>query len=303
MLPNRFLLLAFLFSGLAFSQEKKVDTIYVYEEVIVHDTVFIEKPLNQVKFDKAIFIKSETDEKDKLEVTQNGKKIQITVDSTNLVLANNKPNIRSKNWFFGGKLHFGTANNSLFRQLKAPANMGLGLGVWVKKKVFNPNFFVGIGIDAMYWMSPFVFDATENDSELNGYYFTENNEPKLFQSIENKHFQFQVPLQFYYTIKKFTPSIGVFASLSNYKATFLGSSGNLPLIFDEIQVFRAKSFQVGYLGELQYELSKHISIGINFSSGKSKNLIFINKENRSQNFKSQNTFTENRWLAQLIYQL
>lgn len=300
MLQNKFLFLFLLSLCSGFSQQKTVDTIYVYEEVIIHDTIFVEKPLNQIKFDKTIFIKSETAEKDKLEVIQNGKKIQIEIDSTTIVLPKS---VRNKCWFFGGKLHAGTASNSLFKQLNAPANIGVGLGIWVKKQISASNFFVGIGIDALYWMSPFSFDATQNDSPLNGYYFTQNNEPKLFQSIDSKHFQFQVPIQLYYKINRFITSIGAFAGVSNYKAIFLGSSGSLPLTFDETQVFKAEAFQIGFLSELQYELSEHISVGMNFSSGKAKNLVFTNKNDSGQSFTTQKTFTENRWLAQLTYRL
>ncbi|MBC8643688.1 RNA polymerase sigma factor [Flavobacterium lindanitolerans] len=74
MFQNKILLFFLAFTTYTFSQEKKIDTIYVYEEIIIHDTVFIEKPL---KIDKAIF--TETDKKDLLELTQNGKK--ITVDT------------------------------------------------------------------------------------------------------------------------------------------------------------------------------------------------------------------------------
>jgi hypothetical protein len=155
----------------------------------------------------------------------------------------------------------------------------------------------------LYFTSPFSFDASQNDSALNGYYFTENNQPKLFQSVENKHFQMQIPIQFYYKIKKFTPSIGLFASVSNYKAAFKGSSGSLPLSLDETQIYKAQAIQVGYLVELHHELTKHISVGINFSSGKSNNLVFVNKYDNTQSFKTQNSFTENRLLLQLRYKL
>ena len=37
-----------------FSQEKKVDTVYVYEEIIIRDTVYIEKPLNKIKVNTLI---------------------------------------------------------------------------------------------------------------------------------------------------------------------------------------------------------------------------------------------------------
>lgn len=303
MSQNKFLILFILISFFTFSQEKTVDTVYVYEEVIIHDTIFVEKTLDKIKLEKVIFIKGENNEKDKLELTQNGKKIQIQVDSTNIILSKIKPKEHIKSWFFGGKLLFGIANNNLFKELNAPTKIGSGLGIWIKKRLFNPNFFIGIGFDGLYFTSPFSFDASQNDSALNGYYFTENNQPKLFQSIDNKHFQIQIPIQFYYKIKKFTPSIGLFAIVSNYKATFKGSSGSLPLSLDETQIYKAQAVQFGYLAELNYELTKQISVGINFSSGKSNNLIFINKNDNNQSFKTANEFTENRWLLQLIYRL
>lgn len=303
MLQNKFLYLFSLFSCFIFSQEKKVDTIYVYEEVIVHDTVFVEKPLNQLKLDHVVFIKGEKNQKDKLKITQNGKKFQIQVDSTNIILPKIKLKEYIKRWYFGGKLLLGMANNSLFKELYAPTNIGTGLGIWIKKELFTPNLFVGIGFDGLYFTSPFTLDSSKNESALNGYYFTENNEPKLFQSIENKYFQLQIPIQFYYKIKKFTPSIGLFASVSNYKASFKGSSGSLPLSLDEAQIYKAKALQIGYLVELHYDLTKHISVGINFSSGKLDYLVFVNKNDNNPSFKTQNRFIENRWLLQLRYNL
>jgi hypothetical protein len=301
MLQNKVFLLFILFSCIAFSQEKKVDTIYVYEEVIIHDTIYIEKPLNKINFEKVVFTKGENDEKGTLEFTQNGKKIEIKVDSTNIIFP--KIKIHKKSWFFGGKMHFGYATNSLFKSLNASNTIGFGLGVWTRKQIFDSNFSVGIGLDGLYWSSPFSFDASQNNSAINGYYFTNSNQPILFKSIENKHFEAQIPLQFYYKINKFMPSIGVFGSVSNYKSEFIGSSGSLPLSLDETQSYEAKAFQFGYLAELQYEITKKISVGLNFSSGSSKNLIFSNKNNKNQTFKTNNSFRENKFLVQLVYRL
>lgn len=301
MFQNKILILFLVFSTFAFSQEQKTDTIYVYEEIIIHDTIFIEKPL--VKIDKAVFT-SESNKKDKLELTQNGKKFQIPIDT--LVLITDKKRIekdKKQSWFFGGKLHLGLASNSLFKEMDAPNTFGFGLGIWTRKELFNSNFSVGIGIDGFYWMSPFSFNASKKESVLNGYYFTSNKEPKLFQSIENKHFQLQVPVQLYYRINKFTPSAGGFVGLSNYKSYFIGSSGNLPLRLDETQTFKAQALQIGYLFELQYAISKHLSVAAHFSSGKSNNLLFINKEDKDQSFKTKTAFTENRFLLQLVYSL
>ncbi|MDR6966906.1 hypothetical protein J2X31_000906 [Flavobacterium arsenatis] len=301
MLRNKFLILFLVISSFAFSQSKKIDTVYVYEEIIIRDTIFIEKPFS--KIDKAVFT-SEENKKDKLELTQNGVVIQIPVDT--LVLITDKKRTekpKSKSWFFGGKFHLGIADNSLFKKMDAPMNTGFGLGIWTKKKLFDSDFSVGIGFDAFYWMSPFSTNAQEKDGALNGYYFTHKNEPKLFHSIESKHFQLQIPIQLYYKIGKFTPSVGGFVSTSNYKTQFLGSSGTLPLRFDQIQTFKTEALQMGYLLELQYAFSESISVGIHFSSGKFNNLVFINKDDKNQSFKVENKFTENRGFLQLVYTL
>jgi len=301
MLRNKILILFLTLANLVFSQSKKIDTVYVYEEIIIRDTIFIERPFS--KIDKAVFI-SEENKKDKLELTQNGVVIQIPVDT--LVLITDKKRIdkaKSKSWFFGGKFHFGLADNSLFEKMGASKNTGLGLGIWTQKKLFDSDFSIGIGFDAFYWMSPFSTNAQQRDGELNGYYFIENNEPKLFHSIENKHFQLQIPIQLYYKIGKFTPSAGWFVSTSNYKTQFLGSSGALPLKFDQMQTFKTEALQIGYLIEMQYAISEHISVAIHFDSGKFNNLVFTNKDNRNQSFKVENNFTETRGFLQLIYHL
>lgn len=301
MLRDKLLLFFLVYTSFAFSQEKKTDTVFVYEEVIVYDTVFVEKPFT--KIDKAVFT-SEADKKDKLELIQNGKKFQVAIDT--LVLVTDKKRVekqRPQTWFFGGKLHLGLARNSLFKEMNAPNTIGLGLGIWTRKALFNSDFSVGIGFDAFYWMGSFSFDAAQNESVLNGYYFTNNNQPKLFKTIDNKNFQLQLPVQFYYNINKFTPSIGGFVSTTTYKSQFIGSSGNLPLTFDETQDFKAEALQMGYLVELHYSLSKHLSVALHFSSGKANNLLFTKSNDKNQFFKTKNTFTENKFLIQLLYTL
>ena len=81
MLQNKFLLLFSLLSCFIFSQERKVDTIYVYEEVIVHDTVFVEKPLDKLKIDKIIVAKGEKGKKPQAMLFQNFKKTIILIDT------------------------------------------------------------------------------------------------------------------------------------------------------------------------------------------------------------------------------
>jgi hypothetical protein len=303
MLQNKILVLFLLFFNFMFGQQK-IDTIYVYEEVIVHDTLYIEKELKEIKIDKATLTKGKDDEKMSVEVMQNGKKLKIKLDT---IIGIDKKQIgdfqKKKSWFFGVKFHFATSENSFFKSLKSSNNIGIGLGIWTKKQLFDSNFSLGIGLDGLYWSSPFSFDASQNESVLNGYYFTDSKKPILFKGIDNKYFQVQIPLQFNYKFKKFSPSFGVFASISNYKSEFIVSSGKLPLSLDETQIFEAQALQMGYLAELQYEVTKHMSVSLNFSSGNSKNLIFTNKNDKSQILKTNNSFQENKFSLTLIYSL
>ncbi len=300
MLQNKAVLVCMLLINLVFSQVKKVDTVYIYEERIIHDTVYVEKPLSKLNLQNVIFNKSESGKKDKLVLTQNGKKVEILIDSTNVVYSKTK---KAKSWFFGGKFNLGLANNSLFKELNAPNTLGFGLGIWTKKRLFNSNFSVGIGLDGFYWSSSFSFDAKENNSALNGFYFTENQQPLLFKGIENNYFQFQIPIQFYCKIKKFVLSIGLFANVSNYKSQFLRSSRRQPISLDETKTFTAQAIQIGYLLGLNYEISNKISVGLNYSIGKAKNLVFINKNDQNEQFKTQNSFSENRFMLEMIYSL
>lgn len=302
MLQNKFLFFFIFIFTYSFSQQK-IDTVYVYEEVIVHDTIYVEKTIDKLKLENIVFTKGEKDEKGKIELIQNGKKIEINVDSTNIFYPKLKLKTPKKSWFFGGKFLSGLSSNSLFKDLNASNSYGFGLGLWSRKQLFESNLYLGAGLDGFYWWNSFSLEASTNNNRLNGYYFTNSQKPLLFKGIESKNFQFQIPLQLYYNYKKFMPSIGVFASISNYKSEFQSSSGKLPLSLDETQVFETQALQIGYLAELQYEISKHISVGINFSFGKAKNLVFINKGDSNQSFKTQNSFSENRFLLELVYKL
>lgn len=91
--------------------------------------------------------------------------------------------------------------------------------------------------------------------------------------------------------------------ISKYKSEFIGASGNLPLTLNETKAFETQSTQIGYLVELQYSLTNKISVGLNFSSGNAKNLIFIDQNDKSQSFKTNNSFRENRFLIALVYKL
>lgn len=274
MYKDKICLLLFLFSFLGFSQVKKVsDTVYVYEEVIVYDTIFVEKPLDKIKIDKIIISPESNGNKTQLTIIEPNKKTTISVDS--LIIKKSKEN---SSWIFGTKFLAGLTSNSLFKEFNNKSQTNLGLGIFVRKTLFNPNFSIGIGLETSFSIGNSNFDASQNDSSLNGFYFSENGSPKLFKSVTNKGFQFQIPLQVYWKIKKIIPSVGVFANISNYKSTFLGSSGSLPLSLDETQNFTAKAFYFGYLAQVEYQISNRFSVALNYSFANAKKLTFTDDD-------------------------
>ena len=272
MFKNKLLFLLMCSGFLGFTQVKKeTDTIYIYEEVIVYDTIYIEKPLARLQLEKVIVSPIKRGIKPFLTVIQNNKKIVIPIDS--LIIESRRKSF-ANNWQFGAKIITGFNSNSLFEEFGTQVQMSYGLGLFIKKTLLHPDFSMGIGIDTSLLKSSLNSNASNSESFLNGFYFTENGSPKLFEGFNNKGFQIQIPVQFYWKIKKFTPSIGIFGNLTNYESTFIESSGNLPLILDSKQKFDARTFYFGYLFQLEYTIYKKWSVGISYSYSQAKKLIF-----------------------------
>jgi hypothetical protein len=122
---------------LGFSQEKKVDTIYVYEEVIIRDTVFIEKPLAKIKIDKIILNKEIKGSKPSITIIQNKQKTIVSADT--LIIKRFKNNIFS-NIDYSLKLSGGITSNSLLKELELKNQSFLSFGMCIRKRVFNPNY-------------------------------------------------------------------------------------------------------------------------------------------------------------------
>ena len=296
MFKNKLLFLLMCTGFLGFSQVKKeVDTIYIYEEVIVYDTIYIEKPLSRLKLEKVIVSPIKRGIKPFLTVIQNNKKIVIPVDS--LIMESRRKSFPN-NWQFGAKITTGFNSNSLFKEFGTQLEMSYGLGLYVKKTLFHPDFSLGIGIETSILTSSLNSNASNSDSFLNGYYFTDNGSPKLFDGFNNKGFQVQIPLQLYWKIYKFKPSIGILGNLTNYEATFIESSGDLPLILDSKQKFNTRTFYFGYLFQLEYTIYKKWSVGISYSYSQAKNLIF---KSNNESFAVDKKIKQNTFGAVVLY--
>ncbi len=269
MFRNKVCLLFLIFSNIVFSQETESDTIYVYEDVIIRDTVYVKKAGPEKVKEK--------------------------------VKPKPKPKVIVDSWIFNARLNSGYFSNSLLKEMNAPDKIAFGLGFVARKQILLPDLSVGIGADGFLFMGSNNIESSDSESKLNGYYFTETKEPKLFKSIKSNNYLVQIPLQFYYKIKKFTPSAGIVVSYCQYKIQMEGASGTLPLTFDEIQDFEAHIFQVGWIAELQYLVWRNFAVGLSFSSGKSTNLDFKNNKSENLIFLKSSSFVENKWLLHLSY--
>jgi hypothetical protein len=296
MFKNKLLLLVFFICFQGFSQVKKAtDTIYIYEEVIVYDTIYIEKPIERMRFEKIIISPIKKGVKPFLTIIENNKKIIIPVDS---LIFERKRKPFKNNWRFAAKLTTGIQSNSLFDAYGAKVQMSYGVGVFVKKTLFHKHFSVGLGIEVGFLNSNLIATDSTSTSFLSGYYFTNQGNPKLFEELNNKGFQIQIPLQFYWKINKFTPSAGVLVNSTNYEATFRGSSGNVPATLDENQKFGAQSYYFGYLFQLDYAFHKNWSTGLNYRFANSKN---VNFKRNQESFAIDKTTKQSAFEVYLMY--
>lgn len=296
MFKNKLLLLVFFICFQGFSQVKKaVDTIYVYETIIVYDTIYIEKPIERMQFEKIIISPTKKGIKPFLTVIENNKKIIIPVDS---LLFERKRKPFKNNWQFGAKLTTGIQSNTLFDAYDSKVQLSYAVGIFVKKTLFHKNFSVGLGVEVGLLNNNLNTNDSTSTSILNGYYFTNQGSPKLFEGLTNKGLQIQIPLQFYWKINKFSPSMGVFVNSTNYKTTFRGSSGNLPAALDENQNFNAQSYYFGYLFQLDYAFHKNWSTGLNYRFANSEK---INFKRNQESFAIDKTTKQTAFEVYLMY--
>lgn len=266
-----------------FSQEKKVDTVYVYEEIIIRDTVYIEKPFNKIKVNTLIINEVKKGFKPSITIIQNKQKTIISADT--LVIEHRKNSLFS-DWKFGAKFQTGIISSSLLKEFDLENQPFFGFGIFVKKWIFSSNFYVGTGFESSYLIH--LSQTNDTISSLNGFYFTNDGSPKLFKAVNAKGFQFQIPVQFFLKLKKFTPSIGFFGALNIYESKFLGSNGAVPLALNELQKFKAESVFIGYLAQLEYNLFRKWSIGLNYSFATARKIMFKRNDESFAINKKQN---------------
>ncbi len=260
------------------AQKKKTDTVFVYEKVIVYDTVYLEKA-----------------------VASRTKGIQISPPNVknqfieNRIFKVKRTRTERKTFFqslqYGVEGGIGFKNNSWARALHSDKlQFGENLGLWFSKKV-SSNLLLMLSANIYRWNSTFDLDANEDETYLNGFYFTKDNQPLLFQRFNNKHFEYTGQLKILYEWKKFRPFAGFAVNKNIYKMRFLvPENQNLNKPND----FRSYKLNIGFSFGLQYQISPKISVTSDYQQFSLNNLSLKNSSFDFDIFKTNNTFAERK---------
>ncbi len=276
------LLFSVIFINSTFAQRKKTDTIYVYEKVIVYDTIYLEK---------AIKLKPASFKFSSLEIEEEEiKEINLKIDKEELEERIKK--LKIKRFQYGIEAGIGVKKASWAENLSEKnQQFGQNFGIWISKNIINPNFSLMLSATIYHWNSTFDLDANKEETYLDGFYFSKDNQPLLFQRFNNKHFEYILQLKAIYEWKNLRPFVSFLANKNNYKMQFLVPENN---VLNKLDDFKSNQVNFGFSLGLQYEIFGRFLIDVEYQHYRIKNLSLKNSSFDFDIFKTNNTFTERK---------
>lgn len=276
------LLFSVIFIISAFAQRKKTDTIYVYEKVIVYDTIYLEK---------AIKLKPANLKFSSLEIEEEEiKEINLNIDKEELEEQIKK--LRTKRFQYGIQAGIGFKKASWAEMLSGKnQHFGQNLGIWISKSIIDPNFSLMLSANIYSWNSTFDLDANKEETYLDGFYFSKDDQPLLFQRFNNKHLEYVLQLKAIYEWKNLRPFAGFLANKNSYKMQFLVPENN---ILNKLDDFKSNQVNFGFSLGLQYEIFSRFLIDVEYQHYRIKNLSLKNSSFDFDIFKTNNTFAERK---------
>ena len=277
------LLFSVIFINSTFAQRKKTNTIYVYEKVIVYDTIYLEKAI-KLKPAHLLFSSLKIQEKEIKEANN-----QITDEEQ---LEEQIKKLRTKKFQYGIQAGIGLKKASWAEnQSGNNQQFGQNLGIWISKSIIDPNFSLMLSANIYSWNSTFDLDANKEETYLDGFYFSKDNQPLLFQRFNNKHFEYILQLKALYEWKNLRPFVGFLANKNNYKMQFLVPENN---VLNKLDDFKSNQVNFGFSLGLQYRLFNRFLIDVEYQHFKIKNLSLKNSSFDFDIFKTNNTFAERK---------
>ncbi len=167
---------------------------------------------------------------------------------------------------------------------------GQKLGVWLARTLFA-NTSAMLSADVYHWNSTFDIDANRDDSVLNGFYFTEDHQPLLFQRFNNKHFDYTLQLKLLYEWKNLRPFAGILVNHNTYKMQFLVPENN---VLTKVDDFKSSQTCLGFSLGLQYRFFRKILLSLEYQQYQMKNVSLKNSDFDFDIFQTSNTFAERK---------
>lgn len=260
------------------AQRKKTDTLYVYEKVVVYDTIYLEKALKVKSAGLSIKLPSIPDNKinDIILIEDKVKGIEISAP---------------KKFQFGAGLETGIKNSFWARSAsEKDTQFGFGANVWASRSIYK-GFSLLLSAYVYQWNSTFDLDANKEETWLNGFYFTEDQQPLLFQKFNNKHIEYTLQLKLMYDWNNIRPFAGFLANKNNYKMQFLVPEDK---VLSKLDDFKTDQINFGFSLGLQYLLLKKFLISLEYQEYKMKNVRLKNSSFNFDIFKTNNTFAERK---------
>lgn len=256
-------------------RKKKTDTVYVYEKVIVYDTIYLEKPL-LIKFRDIAFPALAIADK---KIIQFNPKIRKT---------RTQKYIRRATFHYGAEAGMGLKSNSWSKEFSDKLQWGETIGIWAEKNITDTRLSFMMAFNLYHWNSSLDLDANKDNSSFNGYYFTEDNEPLVFQRFNNRHFEYALHMKLFYEWKNIRPYAGISMNRNTYKMQFLVPENNT---WDD---FKTHKVNLGFSFGLQYRFLKKIILTADYQHYKIKNVSLKNSSFDFDIFKTNNTFAERK---------
>ncbi|SDQ69020.1 hypothetical protein SAMN05421664_2183 [Chryseobacterium soldanellicola] len=279
-----FLLFIIIANFLLAQKKKKIDTVYVYEKVIVYDTVYVTKPI-RLKQNGLLFSELKVEQP---KFIRNVYKKEIEKQT-----AINKA-IRKKirTFEYGIEAGIGLKNSSWGKEISNnKQQFGENIGIWTSKRLTAVPLTFMFSADIYYWNSSFDLDANKEETYLDGFYFTEDHQPLLFQKFNNKHFEYAIQLKLFYEWKNIRPYVGVLVNRNIYKMQFLVPKNN---VLDKLDDFKTTQNNLGFSFGLQYRIFKRFLVSVDYQQYEMKNVSLKNSSFDFDIFKTNNTFAERK---------
>lgn len=279
-----FLFIVLLMSFFHAQKRKKVDTVYVYEKVVVYDTIYLLKP---VRFTSNGLLFSEPKVQEKFFVRNIYKEELEKQRAKNRIRKQ-----RSGIFEYGIEGGFGIKNSAWTKAISTErAQFGENLNIWFSKNVFSPQILLMLSAGIYHWNSTFDLDANKDDTVLNGFYFTDGNQPMLFQKFNNKHFEYVLQLKLLYEWKNIRPFAGILFNRNTYKMQFLVPENNILTKLDD---FKTDQTNLGFAFGIQYRLLRKFYVSLEYQQYNIKNVSLKNSSFDFDIFKTNNTFAERK---------